>query len=160
MCLCEWSCVRASGHVSVRVGMCLCEWACVCASGHVSVRVGMCLCEWACVCASGHVSVRVGMCLCEWACVCASGHVSVRVGMCPCEWASGHVSVRVGIHVSMRVRWEGVKIMKGWESVWGDKTYLCGEMQVGTDAMRVRGNASMWVGQGGIHVRTCRWAWM
>jgi len=42
----------------------------------------------------------------------------------------------------------------------GDKTYLCGEMQVGTDAMRVRGNASMWVGQGGIHVRMCRWAWM
>ena len=31
--------MSVSGHVSVRVGMCLCEWACVCASGHVSVQV-------------------------------------------------------------------------------------------------------------------------
>src|SRR5882672_2401384 len=125
--------VRAEG-VMMRgwASMCPYEWESMCPYEWAS----MCLCEWACVCASGHVSVRVGMCLCEWACVCASGHVSVRV------------------------RWECVTIMKGWESVWGDKTYLCGEMQVGTDAIRVRGNASMWVGQGGIHVRTCRWAWM
>src|SRR5882672_1730241 len=84
------------------------------------------------------------MCPCEWA------------SMCPCKW----VCVCASGNVSVQVRWEGVKIMKGWASMWGDKTYLCGEMQVGTDAMRVRGNASMWVGQGGIHVRMCRWAWM
>src|SRR5882672_34841 len=132
MCPCEWACVR-SGEMRGTHSRCAgrrCDDEGV--GIHVSVRVGI----HVSVRVGIHVSVRVGMCLCEWACVCASGHVSVQV------------------------RWEGVTIMKGWESVWGDKTYLCGEMQVGTDAMRVRGNASMWVGQGGIHVRTCRWEWM
>src|SRR6266850_911838 len=108
----------------------------------------MCLCEWASMCPCEWAS----MCPCEWASMCPCEWES----MCLCEWAC----VCASGHVSVQVRWEGVTIMKGWESVWGDKTYLCGEMQVGTDAMRVRGNASMWVGQGGIHVRMCRWAWM
>src|SRR5882672_11487797 len=86
--------------------------------------------------------------------------------MCPCKWAC--------VHASEMGRCDN-------QSMWGDKTYLCGEMQVGTDAMRVRGihvggsrwnpcenvqvgmdvmsargHMAMQVGQGGIHAGTCR----
>jgi len=51
------------------------------------------------------------------------------MGMCPCE-EMGRCDNHEGV---------GIRV--------GDKTYLCGEMQVGTDAMRVRG----------IHVGGSRW---
>src|SRR5882672_7033457 len=163
MCPCEWACVH-SGEMRGTHARCAgrrCDDEGV--GIHVSVRVGMRLREWACVCASGHPCVRTS----GHPCVRASGHPCVHMSGHPCVRASGHPCVCASGHVSMQVRWEGVTIMKGWESVWGDKTYLCGEMQVGTDAMRVRGNASMWVGQGGTHVGTCRpaaggnpWMWV
>src|SRR5467141_4768816 len=147
--------------------MCLWEWACVCASGHVSVRVGMCLCEWACVCASGNVSMRVG----QWACVRASGHPCVHASeMGRCDNHEGVGICVGGQDISGWGNAGGHRCNEGEGEcihVGGSRWHPCENVQVGMDVMSARGHMAMQVGQGGTHSGTCRpeaggnpWMWM